>query len=71
MALLKCHACDDDGNGHDGRYDCFVLIPTTTHATTLPIHTFDSLMLFNVTTCIYFHMNSCLFSYHDHPAVLV
>lgn len=34
MALLKCHVCDDDGdgNGDDDHYDCFVLTPTTTQA---------------------------------------
>lgn len=39
MGLLKCHACDDDGddNGDDSHYDRFVLTPTTqshTHNTT-------------------------------------
>lgn len=30
MALLKCHVCDDDdGNGDDGHYDCFVPTPAT------------------------------------------
>lgn len=34
MVLLKCHACDDDGNGDNGHYSCFVLTPhhcTNTH----------------------------------------
>ena len=40
MALLKCHARDDDGdsNGNDDHYDCFVLTPTTTQTQSHSAH---------------------------------
>lgn len=54
MVLLKCHACDDDGNSDNGHYSCFVLTPhQCTNTAPPPVHTFESSMLLNGSTCTY------------------
>lgn len=61
MALLKCRACDNDGNSDGGHYSCFVLTPkhqTHLYTTTL-MPTFESVMLSNVSISVYFPKDVC------------